>query len=179
MTKMATRRTRLGLGPMTGYALNAARWCCLVAVLTAGALVADRAVAGGSVVFPTDRIVVVTADGARHPFDVELATTPNQHAQGLMFRESLADDAGMLFLFDREAPRTFWMKNTIVSLDILFLDKTGRVVAIAADAEPLSTDQIPSGVPASGVLEVAAGTSERLGIDLDARVEHRAFEAAP
>ena len=164
---------------MAGFGLKVARWCCLLVALTLGAVVADQAAAGGAVVFPTDQIVLVTADGSRHVFDVELATTPKQWARGMMGRESLADDAGMLFLFDRETPRTFWMKDTIVSLDLLFLDKSGRVVAIAIDAEPFSTEQIPSGVPAAGVLEVVAGTSERLGIDLDARVEHRAFTTAP
>jgi uncharacterized membrane protein (UPF0127 family) len=179
MTILASRPARAGLGPLAVHGLKAARWWCLLVALAAASWVAEGAAAGGNVVFPTDRIVVVTADGARHDFEVELATTPQQRQQGLMFRESLAEDAGMLFLFDREAPHSFWMKDTIVSLDILFLDKTGRVVAIAARAEPLSTEQIPSGVPAAGVLEVVAGTSERLGIDLDARVEHRAFEAAP
>jgi len=144
------------------------------------AILAQPACASGDrVEFPTDRLVVVSADGTRHEFNVELAVTPSQRSRGLMFRPALAADAGMLFLFDREAPRTFWMKDTIVPLDIIFLDKSGRVVSVAADATPYSTDPIPSGAPAAGVLEVAAGTSARLGVDETAYVEYRAFGTAP
>jgi len=150
-----------------------------VVVALAAALPAAPGRANGLVEFMSDDLVVVTGDGSRYPFQVELALTPKQRAQGLMFRETLADDAGMLFLFDREAPLTFWMKNTIVSLDIIYLDKNGRVVSIAPDAEPFSTDPIPSGAPAAGVLEVVAGTAQRLGIDDNAYIEYRAFGTAP
>lgn len=137
------------------------------------------AAAGGEVVFPTDKVVIATADGKRHLFDVELAVTPEQRRQGLMYRKSLADDAGMLFLFDRAEERAFWMKDTFVSLDILFLDGDGRVLSIAEAAVPQSEALIPSGVPAQAVLEVVAGTTDRLGIDGGTVIEHKAFGNAP
>ncbi len=157
----------------------AAAFCALFLVLSFGVAKSDQTLAVEVVLFPTDQIVLVTSDGMRHPFDVELALTPKQRRRGLMYRSSLAEDAGMLFLFGREDQRNIWMANTVVSLDILFLDKAGRVVSIARDAVPYSTDTIPSGVPAAGVLEVVAGTSDRLGIDLDAYVEHEAFADNP
>lgn len=106
---------------------------------------------------------------------VELALTPRQRAHGLMFREEMAPDAGMLFLFEREAPRSFWMKNTYLPLDILFIDRTGRIVSIAPDTVPLSEASIPSGAPAMGVLELNAGVAAALGIAPGDRVVHRAF----
>ena len=125
--------------------------------------------------FARDAIAIETLDGRRHRFEVELAITPRQRAWGLMFRESLAADQGMLFLFAREAPRSFWMKNTPLGLDLLFLDRGGAVVAIARDARPFDETPIPSGVPAAAVLEVPAGTVERLGLAEGDRVRHRAF----
>ena len=101
--------------------------------------------------------------------------TPQQRALGLMFREELAPDAGMLFLFDREAPRSFWMKNTYIPLDLIFLNDQGVIVSIASDAIPHDESSIPSGRPASAVLEVPAGTAEDLGIAPGDRVLHRAF----
>ncbi len=160
----------LGVGSATGLVLLIALW------LPTGL---GDAVAGGDVVFPTDQVVIATADGKRHLFDVELAVTPEQRRQGLMHRQSLADDAGMLFLFDRARERAFWMKDTYVSLDILFLDGDGRVLSIAEAAEPESEALIPSGVPAQAVLEVVAGTTDRLGINGDTVIEHSAFGNAP
>lgn len=106
---------------------------------------------------------------------MELALTPEQRAQGLMFREELAPDAGMLFLFDRESPRAFWMKNTYLPLDLLFLDSGGTIVSIARDTTPLSETPIPSQVPAAAVLELNAGTAARLDIAPGDTVIYRAF----
>lgn len=102
-----------------------------------------------------------------HRFTVELATTPAQQERGLMERATLAPDHGMLFVFPDEQPRTFWMKNTLVPLDILFFDAARRLVAIQADAQPCRADPCPlypSTVPARYVLELNAGTAARLGI---------------
>jgi len=145
----------------------------LVLLLVAPSIV-PRALAD-EITFATDDLAIETADGAIHPFTVELALTPQQRAKGLMFRHDMAPEAGMLFLFDREAPRSFWMKNTYLSLDMLFLDASGRIVAIAADTVPLTETPVASGVPALGVLELNAGTAMRLGIAPGDRVVHRAF----
>jgi uncharacterized membrane protein (UPF0127 family) len=110
-------------------------------------------------------------------FQVEVAATPEQRRQGLMFRESLEADRGMLFNFGRTAPVTMWMRNTFVSLDMLFIDENGRVAKIAADTEPLSDAVIGSGGPVRAVLELPAGTSAKLGIKVGDHVIHEMFPA--
>jgi uncharacterized membrane protein (UPF0127 family) len=133
------------------------------------------AVADDLVTFASDDLTVESADGQLHAFTVELALTPQQRAQGLMFREELAPDAGILFLFDREAPRSFWMKNTLIPLDLIFIDSAGVIVSITRDAVPHNETPLPSGAPASAVLEVSGGTTARLGIAEGDLVRHRAF----
>ncbi len=134
------------------------------------------AAAGDDIAFARDTVDVVTADNLSWTFHVDLAVTPAQRTRGLMFRKAMDDDEGMLFLFARQAPRSFWMKNTYLALDIIFLDRHGVIVSIAADAQPLDETRIPSGAPAAGVLEVRAGTSRRLGLEVGDRVIHRAFD---
>lgn len=102
-----------------------------------------------------------------HYIQVELAQTPEEWARGLMFREKLADQEGMLFIGDREEPRSFWMKNTLIPLDILYLDAERRVVRIAERTVPLSEDPIPSVSPAKYVLEIAGGRAAAMDIRLD------------
>ena len=97
-------------------------------------------------------------------FDVELATTPEERSRGLMFRESMPRGDGMLFVFDRERPLSFWMRNTLIALDIIFLDAEGRVVNVAAGAVPGDETPLPSDGPALAVLEVNAGLAARMGI---------------
>jgi uncharacterized membrane protein (UPF0127 family) len=147
----------------------------LLALFGMAACLAPAVLAGDEMTFAKDHLAIETASGQRYPFDVELAVTPAQRAHGLMFRKQLAPDAGMLFLFDRAAPRTFWMKNTYLPLDIIFIGADGRIVSIARDTTPLTETPIPSGAPALGVLEVNAGTAERLGLAAGDRVLHRAF----
>jgi uncharacterized membrane protein (UPF0127 family) len=131
--------------------------------------------------FETDTLWIETAGGNRYTFQVELAVTPDEQAQGLMHRESLASDAGMLFLFDPVRPVSFWMKNTLIPLDMLFIASDGRIVRIAERTTPLSTDPVPSGEPVRAVLEVRGGLSSLLGIRPGDRVIHDAFvaQAAP
>ncbi len=106
----------------------------------------------------------VTLDG--HRFQVEVATTPAEQARGLMNRASMPPDHGMLFVFPGARPRTFWMKNTLIPLDMLFFDANRRLVAIQRDAQPCTADPCrlyPSDVPARYVLELNAGTAARIG----------------
>ena len=103
---------------------------------------------------------------------VELALSTRQRAHGLMFRERLADDVGMLFLYDSEARRHMWMKNTMVPLDMLFFDKNGGITRIEHEARPYSKRPISSGGPAQGVLELAGGTARGLGIVAGDRILH-------
>ena len=139
-------------------------------------VIAVPAAAEDSITFARDILDVVTADNRSWTFHVDLAVTPEQRSRGLMFRKTMAEDEGMLFLFAREAPRSFWMKNTYLSLDIIFLDRHGVIVSITTDARPLDKTSIPSGAPAAGVLEVLAGTARRLGLEPGDRVIHRAFD---
>ena len=141
-------------------------------------LLAWPALTDGDVAFERDRLVVRTAE-ADLPFEVELATTPAQRSRGLMERGDLAPHAGMLFVFETPREASFWMKNTLIPLDLLFIDATGRIVRIAANATPLSEAPIPSGEPVKGVLEIAGGRAAEAGIAVGDRVLHPSFRAGP
>ncbi|MCG8596881.1 MAG: DUF192 domain-containing protein [Kiloniellales bacterium] len=151
------------------------RLVVLVALITFAA----AAPATSSTDFPQGDLAIVTVTGARHDFRIELAVTPEQRAQGLMHRRSLAPDAGMLFVYARTREVAMWMKNTFVSLDMLFISAEGEVVRIAERTEPLSLTTIRSGSPVKGVLEVVAGTVARLGIRPGDRILHPAFGSTP
>jgi uncharacterized membrane protein (UPF0127 family) len=119
--------------------------------------------------------LTIVSGSARHAFQVEVMREEADRAQGLMYRRSLAPDRGMLFDFVRIEPVSMWMKNTYISLDMLFIRPDGTIARIAADTEPLSTRTISSGEPVVGVLEVPAGTAARLAIKAGDRVEHPMF----
>jgi uncharacterized membrane protein (UPF0127 family) len=121
---------------------------------------------------PAPRVVVETADGGRHAVTVELARTDAEHERGLMYRRELAEDAGMLFVFPEAAPRTFWMKNTLIPLDMLFIDEAGVVAGVVRDAEPLTLTPRGPGpeIRARWVLEVRGGWAARHGVEPGARV---------
>ena len=97
-------------------------------------------------------------------FFVEVAATPGERSRGLMFRKELAKDHGMLFVFDQTRPVSFWMDNTPIPLDLLFVDDQGAVVTVRENAVPYSQDLIPSGGPVRYVLEIPGGSAERRGI---------------
>ena len=118
---------------------------------------------------------IETEAGGRYRFEIELAVTPEEQARGLMHREEMAADAGMLFLFEPVRPVSFWMKNTLISLDMLFVDAEGRIVNIGARTEPLSTASVPSDGPVRAVLEINGGLSAMLGIRPGDKVVHDAF----
>jgi uncharacterized protein len=113
--------------------------------------------------FATSELTIQTAAGPRD-FKIEIALSDAQMEQGLMFRRSLAPDAGMLFDFKTPTNVTMWMKNTLIPLDMLFLDEHGRIFDIHERAVPLSTDIIAANGPARYVIELNGGTAERLGI---------------
>jgi len=108
--------------------------------------------------------VVVTSASGEHLFTAEVAATPAARARGLMHRESLAPDAGMLFLFEPPRRVSFWMKNTLISLDMLFIDEAGRIVAIAERTEPETLTGHGPDQPVRAVLEINGGLADRLGI---------------
>jgi len=114
--------------------------------------------------FQKSKLTVETAGGGKFRFDVELALTPGQQAQGLMFRQSMAADAGMLFVYDRVQPASFWMKNTLIPLDMLFIAADGRIVNIHERAVPESLDSVNSDGPVKAILELNGGMASRLGI---------------
>src|SRR5262249_24065241 len=99
-----------------------------------------------------------------HVFAVELASTPAGQANGLMFRRQLPEGQGMLFDFHMEQPTSFWMKNTYIPLDMIFIRAYGRILRIAENTMPLSETLVPSGGPVRAVLEVIGGTAKKLGI---------------
>lgn len=110
-----------------------------------------------------------------HPFSVELVANDADRAKGLMYRRSLPEGQGMLFDFQREQDVSFWMQNTYIPLDMIFIKADGRIANIVENTEPLSTRMIPSGAPVRGVLEVIGGTSRKLGIAIGDRVAHPIF----
>jgi uncharacterized membrane protein (UPF0127 family) len=120
-------------------------------------------------------IEIITKSGVR-PFAVELATTNEERMRGLMFRKELPEGQGMLFDFGQDQPVSFWMHNTYISLDMIFIRADGRILHIAENTEPLSDRLVPSGGPIRGVLEVIAGTASKLGIAPGDRVTGAFFE---
>jgi hypothetical protein len=113
--------------------------------------------------FGTSELTIMTAGGPQK-FSIELALSDAQMEQGLMFRRSLAPNAGMLFDFRSLTNVSMWMKNTLIPLDMLFLDTQGRIIDIHERAVPYSTDVIAAKAPARYVIELNGGTAARLGI---------------
>ncbi|HUY68115.1 MAG TPA: DUF192 domain-containing protein [Alphaproteobacteria bacterium] len=128
--------------------------------------------------FPRAELSIKLQNGQVVPFHVELATTRVQAAYGLMFRRSLAPDAGMLFLFDPDQMVYMWMKNTTIPLDMLFVRGDGTVVKIV-HAKPLDTTIIPSGEAVRGVIEIGGGIAVKDGIKPGDKVLYPAFGKQP
>ncbi len=122
-----------------------------------------------------DILVVTTAEG-EHRFRVEVADTPAEQEAGLMYREHMDRDAGMLFDFGEPQPIAMWMKNTLIPLDMAFIKADGEIHRIAAMTTPQSLESISSGAPVVAVLEVNGGVFKELGIKAGDRVRHRIFE---
>jgi hypothetical protein len=111
-----------------------------------------------------------------HTFTVELADNDADREKGLMFRKELPEGSGMLFDFHAEAPVSFWMQNTYIPLDMIFIHSDGRILRIAENTEPLSTKIVPSGGPVRAVLEVIGGTARKMGIAPGDRVASPIFK---
>jgi uncharacterized membrane protein (UPF0127 family) len=150
-------------------------------LLLAGLLSVAAACSGGgplraqSQQLPTEPLDVVTHDGKAHHFTVEIADNDQTRERGLMFRTSLKPDAGMLFDFKYPQEVAFWMKNTFIPLDIIFIGPDGKILNIARQATPMSEANLPSAGPVLGVLEIAGGRAAELGVHPGDRVRHRIF----
>jgi uncharacterized membrane protein (UPF0127 family) len=148
--------------------MRALRWTAFVLV---GLLVAAAPAR------PADlRTLEIASSTGVHAFTVEIADNDAARAKGLMYRKTLPEGTGMLFDFGREQDVAFWMENTYISLDMIFIRGDGRILRIAENTEPLSTRIIPSGGPVLAVLEVIAGTTRKFGIAAGDRVAFPIFK---
>ena len=120
------------------------------------------------------RLEIVTASGP-HPFDIEVMRSEPDLEKGLMFRRHMDADKGMLFDFGEPQQVTMWMKNTYLPLDMVFIAKTGTVLSVKENAEPMSEHIIGSGGLVTGVLELNAGTAKRIGVKVGDHVRHPMF----
>lgn len=120
--------------------------------------------------FPRERIVIETRSARRHVFEAWRADEPATRAQGLMFVEQLPEDRAMIFVYDPPQRVGMWMKNTLIALDMLFVDRRGCVVRVHAEAEPGSLETIDSTEPVVLVVELAGGSAGTLGITRGDRV---------
>lgn len=148
--------------------LFAALVAAIVAVLAAGYL----AFAAGDLTK-----AVLHTDSGEHAVMVELALTPEQREVGLMNRSQMPQDQGMLFRFDETRNVSMWMKNTLIPLDMLFIDDSGKIVTIKTNAQPLSLAIIPSGQPVRYVLELNGGAAARYDVSIGDRLEHEVIPA--
>jgi uncharacterized membrane protein (UPF0127 family) len=118
-----------------------------------------------------DRLVIHTESGD-YPFSIEVVDTPESRAQGLMYREKLDANAGMLFDFKQEQMTAFWMQNTLIPLDMIFIAPDGEVKTVHVNARPLDRTSISSQVPVQFVLEIPGGRSLEIGLKPGDRIEH-------
>lgn len=116
-------------------------------------------------------LTVTPAGGQPHALKVEMARSASEQAQGLMFRTTMGADEGMLFPYDPPQTVSFWMKNTVLSLDIIFIGADHKVINVAARATPYSEASIPARGPAAAVLELNAGRAQQLGIVPGTRID--------
>ena len=128
---------------------------------------------------PKERLVITTRDGIHHDFTVEMAIKQDQQMTGLMFRPSVPADGGMLFDWGTPHDSQMWMRNTIASLDIVFINADGTIRSIAENTVPGSLAVIDSRGPVRATLELAAGTTARLNIRVGDKVQQRIFGNAP
>jgi uncharacterized membrane protein (UPF0127 family) len=122
-----------------------------------------------------NHLVIIDRSARRHDFKIELALTPQQQAKGLMKRTEMAKDAGMLFYFGKEDERSFWMKDTLIPLDMIFIKADGTISKVHESASPQDLTSVKSDGPAIAVLELKGGTSKKYGIIAGDKVHHVFF----
>ena len=147
--------------------MKALFWALGVSLLGTGAAMAGCA---------PDQLEVRLAPAGVVRFSVEVADDPEERARGLMFRETMPKSAGMIFFYERPQHAVFWMKNTLIPLDMIFADATGLVTQVHADAIPHDETGIDGGDEVMAVLEINAGLAKRLGIAPGAVIRHPGFE---
>lgn len=147
----------------------------VLSLIFAGASAVTRSAPAPAALEP---LTIETAIGGKHVFRVEIVREEKERDRGLMFRQELATDAGMLFDYNPPQQVSFWMKNTFIPLDIVFIGADGRILNIAANTTPLSLENLPSKGPVRGVLEVNGGLCAKLGIGAGDLVRHAMFGTA-
>ncbi len=139
-------------------------------------IVAVLAALAGPALACEPEVLDIRDAGTTVRFSIEIADTPDERATGLMHRESMPQFSGMLFIYERPQPVSFWMKNTLIPLDMLFIDETGTVQNIARETTPLSLDSVFGGSEILQVLEINGGLSAQLGIDVGAQIRHPSLD---
>ncbi|MDE2514659.1 MAG: DUF192 domain-containing protein [Rhodospirillales bacterium] len=163
---------------------HSADWrAALLALALAPVALAQGTGAGGEPtkaqpVLPREALTILSQDGTRHVFQVEVAKTPAEQTAGLMFRTALAPDQGMIFPWNPPQRSQMWMQNTLIPLDMLFIGAHGTIRHIAENTVPESQAVIDSRVPVAATLEVPAGTAARLDIVVGDKVEMAMFGTA-
>src|SRR5260221_9355007 len=140
------------------------RRCLLVLLAALSVLILPCAGDAGSIAAAELKPLEIASKNGVHVFAVEMASTPEEQAKGLMFRRQLPEGQGMLFDFHKEQPTSFWMKNTYIPLDMIFIRGDGRILRIAENTVPLSETLVPSGGPVRAVVEGIRGTPQKPGI---------------
>jgi uncharacterized membrane protein (UPF0127 family) len=151
----------------------------LVAVLPFSAWAQSPEPTGPQPELPKEKLVIVSHNGAEHVFDVEMAITEEQQTVGEMFRKNVPPDGGMLFDWGSPRSSEMWMRNTLVSLDMVFINADGTIRSIAENTTPRSLAVIDSRGPVRATLEIAAGTTAKLDIRVGDTVKQRIFGNAP
>ena len=154
---------------------------CLALFLASqpGSALAEDGVSAERAAWTKTAIVTLQTASGPHRFNVEVMTTDAERARGLMYRRTLASDAGMLFVYERPLPLFMWMKNTILSLDMVFFTTDGTVHHIERDAEPFSQMPISSEGEVLGVLELNAGTAAEIGLRVGDRLDYPGLSGGP
>ncbi len=125
---------------------------------------------------PIKYVSIVKSNGQRYDFKIEIALTQEQQARGLMGRKDMDERSGMLFVFPKEEERAFWMKDTLIPLDMLFIRKDGTIHHLHENAQPLDLTSVPSNGPVIAAIELKGGASKKFGIQEGDKVHHPFFE---
>ena len=151
----------------------------LLSLLPAAAFGQEPDISKAQPELPKEKLVIVGRSGEQHAFNVEVAKTPDQQTVGLMFRTAVAPDGGMLFDWGSPRESQMWMRNTLVPLDMVFINADGTIRSIAENTVPQSMAIIDSRGPVRATLELAGGTTERLDIRVGDKVLSQALGNAP